>query len=306
MAGNRPQSDQRIVLAENTGRLPRFQTRTVIAQEGSTRKVYKYAVNEHALPFLEDIIMREMANREYFREAFRVLSGTLQRERIEYEYVPFPSLLDIMTNHLRRKRFSEADDVFKSYVKRVQSLQQVRVFPEDFVGFVVDGSCCRESEMLCLRRGVLDLIPRNIVLAHEEWVVLDNEWSFDFPIPQVFVLFRAIRDTSIALQNEIRAAASKEVPVVNLLAHGTHDIYVPRKWIGYMESESTSLRQMLRWECGFQRYVVGEDYVSSGRVKRFPKTRIKVPIWHQERCGRSATAISRLIKRLPRMKRYAR
>jgi len=300
------QDNKEIKVFDNSFRLPKFQTRTVIAEENGKKIVYKYASNSEALHFLELIVEREQKNVVYFKEHFNVFCGTLNNDRIEYEYVPHQSLLDVIAEYLRQNDYAAANKIFQRYVEKLYLLQQVRMVPEEFLALVERNKCCCKPKVTCLRRGVFDLTPRNILIGDNGWIVLDNEWSFDFPVPVVFVLFRALREMAIELQNDIRRNTSKAVPVTNRLAFGLHNLYMPVEWLNYLDNERVSLSLLLRWELGFKRYVIGKKPFGVGRVKRFPKERTSFPNWSQRTNNRLISIMKTVFKNTPRLRRLLR
>lgn len=38
----------------------------------------------------------------------------------------------------------------------------------------------------------IDLVPANILILKDRQVVIDYEWTFDFPVPADFILYRMI------------------------------------------------------------------------------------------------------------------
>ncbi|MCR5467881.1 MAG: hypothetical protein K6F37_02880 [Lachnospiraceae bacterium] len=83
----------------------------------------------------------------------------------------------------------------------------------------------------------IDMIPANIVVSGNEWIIMDYEWTFSFPIPLNFIIYRGIH-YYIAKD----AAARASVP---------SDIY---EILGITEEEIKLYEKM---EVGFQKYVVG-------------------------------------------------
>ena len=161
--------------------------------------------------------------------------------------------------------------MFQIYVDKLHSLTKVRVVPEEFLRVIVGQTDNNKLEIDCFSRGLLDLTPRNIFVNGDKWIVLDNEWSFDFPVPVVFVLFRAIRELAFILQSEIRRTTRSSNPTLGVFARGLSTYYVPVFWANYLTRTDISLTKMLWWEMGFQRYVTGSYQGTVGRIKRHPK-----------------------------------
>ena len=289
MAGEYPNS----LVRENTSRRNEFRTHTVVAEENGEKVIRKYASTQQALEFLKTIIERERKNTVYFEDNFDVLHGTLKEDYIEYEYLHFVLLHDLILQKMCDADIYGANGLLAQYVQRISSLETSDTIPAEFLETVGDEKSTKNLRCKCLSRGLFDLTPRNIMVDGNRWIVIDNEWSFDFPVPVVFILFRTIRETAIQLQSEIRRLASKTVPVINKLAYGYKDIYIPMKWLDYLNNDEISLSRMLRWEFGFKRYVNGRKCHGVGRIKKFPILRTNFPSHYLAGAGNLLDVIGR-------------
>jgi hypothetical protein len=168
---------------------------------------------------------------------------------------------------------SMADKTIKSYVNKIKALESIYAVPKEFYQTVGLNGVYDSTKLICLCRGLLDLTPRNILVNGEHWTAIDFEWSFDFPIPVAFLLFRAIRETVMALQYQIRKHTSKTRPAVGILAQGLRTHYFPQSWVKYISDTNISFAQMLRWELCFHQYITGNNKGTVGRIKLNPRTK---------------------------------
>jgi len=269
-----------LTLSDNSFRLREFHTRTVLIEEAGKKTVRKIAATEEAVTFLKAITMREKANSLYFKEHFDVLCGDLEGDYIEYEYMPYESLYRKIAFELRENRHDKANELLRLYVQKVYSLKALRTYPRQFFSMVAQvGIENCKTEIECLSRGILDLVPRNILVDRSRWIVIDNEWSFDFPAPRVFVIFRAIRELAVLIQREIRMSTSAFNPAVAVFGRGVQTLYIPVDWLAYITDTHINLNRMLQWELGFERYVTGSYPEAGGRIKRRQKVRSSFPRW---------------------------
>lgn len=268
------------ILADNSWRLRKFRTQTILMEKFGKKVVRKYAATEEANSFLKTIVMRERANAKYLKDHFDVLCGKLQGDYIEYEYMPCQSLKQKIAFELRENQCSKADELLRLYVQKVHALNKLHVCPKEFLSMVTQDTVENYNlEFDCLSRGLLDLTPRNILVEGSKWIVVDNEWSFDFPVPVVFTLFRAIGEMMIELQDEILRCTKKTRPAVGILARGLRTYYLPQVWVKYISDNPVSFQQMLKWEMGFQRYVTGSSSATVSHLKMNPRTKIHFPFW---------------------------
>jgi hypothetical protein len=294
-------------LADNSYRRKEFRTRTVLTEESGRRAVCKLASTEEAIDFLRAIIEREKANAEYLREHFDVLCGEFKRDRIEYEYLPYPSLDQKIASAFREDRCDEADSLLELYVRKIRALDTSYAWPGEFLSMVSqDSAQNRHAEIECLSRGVLDLTPRNIFMDASRCIVVDNEWSFDFPVPVVFVLFRAIMEIAYSLQSEIRRCTMRTRPAVGIVVRNLRTCYFPESWISYITDSQISVAEMLRWEMGFQRYTTGVGGRTVGRTKMNPRTKTRFPIWRLGNEYGIAGTATRILRKAPLIPRIVR
>ena len=267
------------VLKDNSWRLPHFQTRTVIETDGNTRRVCKYALTEEALPFLKVIIERERASIDYFKNNFDVLCGVFKGDHIEYPYCPHRSLQAVIGDFLDKGDYKTANSVLQEYVVKLRSLEKTRAFPEDFLALVVD---IDKNKFIAdvFTHGIIDLTPPNILLDGNKWIVLDNEWFFDFPVPIVYVFFRAFTALAFELQKQVRINANEDNPITSLLSRKFRCLYFPQAWTAHFSDSSISLGRLICWERGFQKYVTGGCGGFTYKVRRNQKMRFNFPpLW---------------------------
>jgi hypothetical protein len=295
------------ILADSSHRLRGFHTRTILVREQGRNVVYKVAATEEARAFLELITVRERENAESLRGHFDVLCGRLGDEGIVYEYLPHPSLAQSIGLELGSGHCDRADELLGLYVRKIHALERGRGCPSEFLS-VIAGEHPGDDGLVvdCLSRGLLDLTPRNILVDGDRWVVIDNEWSFRFPVPIVFLLFRAIRELCLTQQPEIRRTTDMHRPAVGLLARGLRTCYFPKHWMEYCKDPQISLSRMLRWEAGFRRYVAGSAYQSPGHVKMRPRETTSLPPSRGENYGGVFTGVRHILQRAPGAYRLAR
>jgi len=264
-------SSYKPTIVDKSARAEPFRTRTIITEEEGKKVVYKCPASEMAKEFVKGIVAKEKANAAYLKGHFDVHCGTLEKDCIQYDYLPYPSLPDKMQSHMHDRDFQAADELFYQYIQRIEALETTYTLPKEFLTLVADKDDYA-SNVKCLSRGLFDLTPKNILLHGNRWILLDNEWSFNFPIPMIFVVFRGIWELVGTLQGEIRKITSEDIPALGIFASALHTYYVPLIWIKYIIATDTSLRRLIKWEAGFREYTfAARAYV--GRIKRWPSLR---------------------------------
>ena len=261
------QDSNEITLASNSDRIDKFRTRTILKEESGKKFVCKYAVTDAAKPFINIIARREQETANYLKDQFEVLCGTLKEDYLKYDYIPNPTLGDEIALGLRNNNHSRVNKLIEEYFSTIRALKAIKTRPNEFLKLVGSSNQYKSLETVCLERGTLDLMPWNIITGNDKWIVVDNEWSFDFPVPLLFIAFRFIYTGAIKFQSDIRYSASKTKPVRALFAKGLTNYYIPVHWGKYLSNTEVGLKDLLLWEKGFQKYVLGENFETVGRIK---------------------------------------
>jgi glycosyltransferase involved in cell wall biosynthesis len=269
---NKKQTQDQIQVTSNNYRLAQFRTGTVVAQRENRKVLCKYAMTTEAKNFIKLIARREKNTAACLGEQFDVLCGTLKNSHIEYDYLGFPSLADKIKSYMQHSDLTAANGLVGRYIEKIKALKTIQTVPVKFLKNIANDDRWN-CEIACLYRGLLDLTPKNILVDNSRWIVIDNEWSFDFPIPVAFLLLRAIRELSIELQKQIRNCTSRDNPAINLFVTSSQTYYTPSVWAKYLNNSEIDLNRMLDWELGFRRYVAGPEIKTVGKVNTDLKER---------------------------------
>lgn len=210
--------EQTIYVKYSNERAKQFCIRTeIVTEDDGQKRVYKYAVTPEAqlhiarlpencrrlraayadgritfCPCEADMGQCEMAGKA-LRAAFPFLSGV--------------SLQDMLGRAVEQKDTKETERILHAYIRRVSRDGGVRPFVVTEAFERVFGTLPDGAETV-LRAGAygqvsaqisdIDMILSNLFLeegaAAEEavWQAIDYEWTFDFPIPKGFLLYRGL------------------------------------------------------------------------------------------------------------------
>ena len=93
---------------------------------------------------------------------------------------------------LAQGKFFELEELFFYYLKKVQNLHSTDTFIKTPEFVQVFGDVELTGEYSCAKMSNIDLVPANILILKDRQVVIDYEWTFDFPVPADFILYRMI------------------------------------------------------------------------------------------------------------------
>ena len=276
-------------IGANMRRKNRFRTNKQICTKGQEKLFIRSADNDDAREFIHEIFHRDMLAKKYFGDRAEVACGELSGDSLIYPYIEFPMLVELIAKHI-----DDGDTEFgKSYVDEYRrfllGLPIKRCVPGEFMKEFGIASREVSNPLQCLCCGVLDCIPHNIMVdeEHKKWHIVDNEWTFDFPVPVDFVIFRAISSLVMDLQTHIQSQVSQERPVIRFSGYGSHTHYMPLSWLDVLTNLETPLKQLASWSSAFQNAVLIchtrhplKLKVESGAIKRatirkIPKARME-------------------------------
>lgn len=175
----------------------RFAIRTdILEDEKGRRRVRKEALYPEGREHVENICRWYALFSEQCRGTnLRYNHCEKTPEGIELEYVEGITLEDHLAN-LEKEQGTEAMiSIFVDYLKRLRSLHDVQDFQETEAFREVFGEFGADAAALGLRCAPatnIDLICGNILMEGEGGTAIDYEWSFDFPIPLNYLLYRNI------------------------------------------------------------------------------------------------------------------
>ena len=170
----------------------RFKIKTVIEQdENGARYVKKYALTEAAKTHIEDI-KRHEAHLAQCTVGTKLIFNhcRLGDGYIDCDYVKGEPLSLILNRKIMQK---DEDGALKLIQEYCSQLQQIATEPfvvtEEFEQ--VFGKVKFDREQKSCKVTDIDLIFSNILADGNNWNVIDLEWTFDFPVPVNFLIYRA-------------------------------------------------------------------------------------------------------------------
>lgn len=128
----------------------------------------------------------------YAQEGLELNRCSLENDCAYLEYLEGETLEEYLDQLLEQGRIRELEEVFFTYIekiRRIHSTDDFRMTPEFQHVFgeqeIMEGSRCGAMSNI-------DLVPANILLGEEKTTVIDYEWTFRFPVPCGFILYRMI------------------------------------------------------------------------------------------------------------------
>lgn len=174
-------------------RAPEFQMKTEIWADGEKYRVLKKTVGNEAGRHQEIILHSYEQLKELTGDTiFSMNRCKAVGNGLELEFLTGKSLAEKIRDELNHGNLKEAKALVLQYVKALCGMATEDFLEtEEFLEiFGTDREfACKTS----MKVTDIDLIFQNILIGdrEEDWNVIDYEWSFDFPIPVDFVIYRA-------------------------------------------------------------------------------------------------------------------
>lgn len=171
----------------------KFQIKTVIKKnELGEKYVVKCTTNPSAEEHINKILLNFGKLQKSFENSiFEANKCEKSVEGIKLEYVEGNTLEDYLDNLYSEGNYIEIIEKIKEFKELLYSLKSNIDFKytDDFEKIFGENAIFSNSKSLAVSN--IDFIFGNIVLG-EKWTIIDYEWSFDFPIPIEFILYRAV------------------------------------------------------------------------------------------------------------------
>lgn len=177
----------------------RFQVRTdlEISEQGE-RVIVKHPFSRAALPHLENMARAGAKLASLFsgtkflvNRVKRINDGEGALRRLEFEFLEGPTLMDELLTCQAENRTDDALMVLKSFCDTLRALRDLIPFERTPRFTEIFGEITVPERSYCMPVTNADLIFSNLI-SNGGWNMIDYEWTFDFPIPLDFVIYRAV------------------------------------------------------------------------------------------------------------------
>lgn len=170
----------------------RFCIRTDIREEGGKRFVTKCSLYPEGNSHIQSLYgWYEKLEKLYKAQGLSPNKCQVSPQGVRLEYVEGKTLEELLDDLLEKGETSRAAELLEKFLRQVEAICQGVVFERTEEFCRVFGEPDWEEEFVCAPVTNIDMLCSNLVLT-EVPCVLDYEWTFDFPVPGKFVLYRII------------------------------------------------------------------------------------------------------------------
>ena len=193
----------------NRERLPRFQTVTSIIEDNGNYIVRKNPLSHAAYDHLKR--MYNYYENTTLAPHFKLPDVKLTSEGLQIEYIHGTSLDKVLFDLLSSNKINSLKKLLIDFKQRLEAscvyFENFKSGPEFKQTFNMDLSL---HDIWCQITPNIDLIFDNIIVSNDDYYLVDAEWTYDFPLPSGFILFRCIANFSHTYRHYITKHISIE------------------------------------------------------------------------------------------------
>ena len=268
-------------IGEDAAGAGRFRSSRQICEDSNGRISVRKTGGKDAAATLGEIGKREALARNYLGDLVEVAVGRQEGDSLVYPYKPLPTMVELMAEEIMNGDLESGKRWLDAYVQFLSRLPAQRCIPEDFMKEAGIANDEIVNPLTCLRCGILDCIPRNILVDGKagKWHVVENELTYNFAVPMDFLVWRAMETCVADLQEHIQARVSNKRPVVLFNGHGRTRKYMPLVWLDILKAAEISPGQLARWSSMWESRIAHEPRATRLRLKPKPRalTRVSLP-----------------------------
>ncbi|MBN2180478.1 MAG: class I SAM-dependent methyltransferase [Sedimentisphaerales bacterium] len=267
-------------IGANMHKKRKFRTNKKICWSGGEKTFVVSPDNDESIEFTHKIVEKESLAKSFFGQNAEVVSAELKNDSLIYPYISFPAMHELIAQEIKKGDTEFGKYWIDQYIHFLLKLPSKKCIPEEFMKELgIPESEIREP-IHCLNCGIFDCIPHNVMIDTKtgKYYVIDNEFTYDFPIPVDFLIWRAINTLVFDLQGIIQSYVCPKHPVVIFSGHGINRHYIPETWLNILRKLEIPPKQQARWSSAFQSRILRYKVKINLRLKTKSKTLGYVPI----------------------------
>lgn len=182
-----------VIYAKVNGyRRDKFKIMTVISKDEKGKTVSKMPLVKEAEKHIQNIYDHSNV---FITDNIKNCNVKMKNSAVVYPYIEKQNLYDVISelieNHKINEVISQLKAFFNEYFKNAFLCKDY--LSDDFKE--VFGSEILDGEQYCISPANIDVICDNIFVGdNKSYVIIDNEWTFNMPIPVKFIIWRCLNE----------------------------------------------------------------------------------------------------------------
>lgn len=172
----------------------KFQIRTdIIEDENKRRQVCKSACTKEAQDHIDQIdVWRQKLNQAYASTMLEANKCTKKDGKLYFEFMEGQTFEERLDNLLKQEDYAALIDEIKNFFETVKKTLSLKLFQPTPQFRSVFGDIEFPESLQAGDLNNIDYIFGNVFLQENKWTIIDYEWTFDFPIPFLYIVYRAV------------------------------------------------------------------------------------------------------------------
>jgi hypothetical protein len=180
-----------VYIKHNLHRRRKLQLITTIEKEGNKLYAYKKATDKESDNFLKSLFSKyDYLTRKSF--PLTVIKPVQSKKGIRFDYLDYKSFDTMLFEAVQQRDGELIKKIFVDYKKLLDKIPVEKTFVKNNESEHLFGKQKNNKKVECLTIGCLDVILENIFIDGGKYYLLDYEWTFEFPIPKKYIIFRTI------------------------------------------------------------------------------------------------------------------
>lgn len=237
-------------------RCDKFAIRTDIIRRDGVKIIQKIPMKPEAKEHIFSLYDKYCMLKKFYSDSI-VKPNICRRNQnfVEFEFLEGKTLQEILNEYVEKEDYITIIEKIKEYVSGIQGKSKLNKFYITKEFLEVFGEIEIPFPLETMECSNIDLIFGNIII-NDWWNIIDYEWTFNFPVPFHFILYRAINIFMM------QSARTEELRKLNLM-----------KIFGIKVEEIEIYNKM---EENFQRYVSGNHFTLDKIAENLPCNCINV------------------------------
>lgn len=255
-----------------------YRTNKKIYRNGNELQFIMSPDNEKAVEFVKHIAERELFAKNFFGKNAEVINGQLKGDSLVYPYISIPSITELMAAQISNGDSEFGKQWIERYVDFVSCLPSHKCVPTEFLKELELPEHEIQESICCIDCGILDCVPRNVMFDADKnkYYIIDNEFTFDFPVPMDFLIWSAINTLVTELQDVIQPKVSQSRPVTIFSGHGNNRSYIPLSWLSIIDNLVIPRKKLVKLYSAWQSKILSNKTSVNIRLNDRKKAIYKV------------------------------
>ena len=174
-------------------RAQKFRIRTDIIESEGKKYARKCAYGEASTAHVEKLIAKGQAlDKSYEGTILSANKAEAREDGIYFEFLEGETFEQRLDKYLQEEDYTTLLTEIKEFFSVVESTSEMHTFKMTDEFKNVFGNITFPGTLQAASLNNIDYIFGNIFLSENKWTVIDYEWTFEFPIPFLYLVYRAV------------------------------------------------------------------------------------------------------------------